>query len=224
MPVSPSWLFGCCAGLVLSIHCRVSARVCCTVCAGVPGHPLIWQRHLKELMDQVVSRDPPLTGENHRCGCDLSSKSIFLWCVRICSPALFWCMWCPRIHKLVITSKCCTRYLVVTAWNEWGESCALEPDRAFGRGLLEGTKEAMTAKGGWGSRRRVVAGASCLLDNPTCLGWPSRNLITPPPIPTLQAPPTSPRAPMIRPRYLCLLGSALWTCKPRRASWTLSGC
>jgi hypothetical protein len=36
------------------------------VLLGVPRHPLIWQRHLEELMNQVVSHDPPLSGENHR--------------------------------------------------------------------------------------------------------------------------------------------------------------
>jgi lipopolysaccharide biosynthesis protein len=31
----------------------------------------------------------------------------------------------------------------INAWNEWGESAALEPDHHFGMGFLEATREAM---------------------------------------------------------------------------------
>ena len=34
------------------------------------------------------------------------------------------------------------KYLVVNAWNEWGEGMMLEPSDVYGRGLLEGVREA----------------------------------------------------------------------------------
>ena len=37
------------------------------------------------------------------------------------------------------------RIVFINAWNEWGESCYLEPDAQFGRGFLEATRKSLEA-------------------------------------------------------------------------------